>query len=325
MKPIIILMLFSSGILQAQWNQTNGPDGGYIYCIDNYYFSIYAGTWSGVYCSTNNGANWILVGLNQYSIKSLHVKYGKFYAGTTNGYIYISTNYGTTWQRCIINPTINVPINTIRRYPYRTELFAGTAGNGLYRSTNFGSSWYSYNNSGLTNFNINSIIFIPKAGYNYPYTFIGTDNGIFLSTNFGASWEASGLTNQIVKAIDTVGKYIFAGTASGKIFRSTNYGLTWMENLNCPSSVNALEALITNTGDSIIYVGTNGNRIYRSTDFGNTWSNIISSAPLNSYISTFLLTPDNFLYVGTLGGGIYLSQNHGISWAAAKSYLRNSS
>ena len=63
----------------AQWQQTNGPYGGYITCLAVSGSNIFAGTFDcGVFMSSNNGNNWTYVstGLtNTYPNLKFHKTY----------------------------------------------------------------------------------------------------------------------------------------------------------------------------------------------------------------------------------------------------------
>jgi len=56
---LCLLTITICGVTQAQWMQTNGPHGGYIYCFIVNGSNLFAGTdGKGVFISTNNGASW---------------------------------------------------------------------------------------------------------------------------------------------------------------------------------------------------------------------------------------------------------------------------
>ncbi|MEA3448944.1 MAG: hypothetical protein U9Q98_10955, partial [Bacteroidota bacterium] len=71
MKKIILLAIvtLSVNIVTAQWTQTNGPYGGHINSIAISGTNIFAGTWDGVFLSSDNGQNWTAVnnGLPEYT------------------------------------------------------------------------------------------------------------------------------------------------------------------------------------------------------------------------------------------------------------------
>src|SRR5689334_10856161 len=58
----LVILFFTINNLQAQWQQTNGPYGGYITALTSTATDIYLGTaGTGVYRSSDNGVSWISV------------------------------------------------------------------------------------------------------------------------------------------------------------------------------------------------------------------------------------------------------------------------
>ncbi len=94
---LIILFLVSFNT-KAQWVQTNGPFGGSVRCFAVSGSNVFAGTYGGVFLSTNNGASWTADGLTQKMVYSLLVNGTNIFAGTVNGGgIFLSTNNGNSW------------------------------------------------------------------------------------------------------------------------------------------------------------------------------------------------------------------------------------
>ncbi len=104
--------------------------------------ALYAGTWEGVYLTTDLGENWIPMnnGLNKNSVLSLARIDSNLYAGTYEGGIYLSTNKGENWTA--INNGLNLKksnrINSIA--VYGKNILIGT-NDGAYLSTNYGFNW----------------------------------------------------------------------------------------------------------------------------------------------------------------------------------------
>ena len=55
---VILLGLISSNFMYAQWQNADGPEGGGITCFTTQDTTIFIGTVSGVYNSTDNGLIW---------------------------------------------------------------------------------------------------------------------------------------------------------------------------------------------------------------------------------------------------------------------------
>ncbi|MEO6191032.1 MAG: regulator, partial [Saprospiraceae bacterium] len=101
MKKLIVLMLILLSCAinsDAQWKQTNGPYGGNIYSLITIGTNLYAGTYGGVFLSTDNGISWNAInnGLTDISVRTLASNGTNIFAGTTNG-VFISTNFGASW------------------------------------------------------------------------------------------------------------------------------------------------------------------------------------------------------------------------------------
>jgi hypothetical protein len=87
LQTFILLGLFTlaSGILNAQWIQTNGTKGEFIRCFAVSGTNLFAGTYGGgVFLSTNNGASWTAVnsGLTTPYVSALAVLGKNLFAGT---------------------------------------------------------------------------------------------------------------------------------------------------------------------------------------------------------------------------------------------------
>lgn len=150
----LVCLLFISHMptSSAQWQETNGPFGGYICSVAHDGTNLYAGTnISGLYSSADNGANW---SLNYYTsfyfrMNALLVDGGNLFAATNNGII-LSTDNGGSWT------SVNNGLTYLTVYAMAisgTNLFAGTPGGGVFLSTNNGANWTPVNN-GLTNMDV---------------------------------------------------------------------------------------------------------------------------------------------------------------------------
>ncbi len=254
---VVLLALFCLGndTATAQWQQTNGPYGGYVYALAVSGTNLFAGTSSGgVFLSTNNGTSWTAVntGLTYTYVLSLAVSGTNLFAGTDGGGVFLSTNNGTSWTAVntgLTNTTVwSLAISG-------TNLFAGTSSGGVFLSTNNGTSWTAVN-TGLTNTYVYSLA---VSGTNL---FAGTDGGgVFLSTNNGTSWTAvnTGLTNLDVRSLAISGTNLFAGTLGSGVFLSTNNGTSWTA---------------VNTGLTYTYVfslAVSGTNLFAGTDGGGVW------------------------------------------------------
>jgi len=276
----VLCILALTNMLNAQWEQANGPWQGSVNIFANTSTTILAGTaGDGIYSSTDDGFRWrpgSMVGLTNNDIRCFLWSGTKLYAGTGGG-VFLSTNNGNNWFG--VNSGLNnMTVNTL--IEFGANIYAGTPG-GIYITTNSGVTWYS-SSYGLTNPNVNCIV---AYGNNL---LAGTNGGVFRSTDNGNSWESSnfGLISQNVNSLLVSGSEIFAGSSylSGaeSVYKSLDGGTTWAALGLSNLTVYSLNNITTN-----LFACTNSG-IYKSSDAGITWSNELGMAgrQVNSIFST---------------------------------------
>ncbi len=127
---------------------------------------------------------------------------------------------------------------------------------------------------------------------------------------------------------------IYAGSASGGIFKSTNYGNSWSPVFDKAISLAIGDIEIDPNNDKIIYAGTgepntgggsityDGDGIYQSLNAGKTWKNIgLTTVGTIGKISV-AKTNSSIIYVAAVGNiyqkstekGLYKSTNSGTTW-----------
>ncbi|MBI5215395.1 MAG: T9SS type A sorting domain-containing protein [Ignavibacteriae bacterium] len=154
--------------------------------------------------------------------------------------------------------------------------------------------------------------------------------------NPSGTWKVEGPSNiggriTAVLIHPTDPNIVYAGSASGGVWRSTDFCVTWENIFNEHFSIGALA--FDPLDPNIIYVGTGeanpagvatypGNGIWKTTNAGTTWSNI--GLEQTGHIGKIVVNPlnNNVLYVAALGmyrgktqeRGVYKSTNAGTSW-----------
>ncbi|HEY3873898.1 MAG TPA: regulator, partial [Candidatus Kapabacteria bacterium] len=193
----VLVTLFSTLPVHAQWVQMNGPSGGYIRAITTSGSNFYAAVDSarhggfGIFRSTNNGGSWSAKnnGLTNTYVWALAIIGTNLFAGTYGGGVFLSTDSGDTWTAAN-NGLSNTTVQALE--VNGSNLFAGTLG-GVFLSTNNGTSWDSVTNG--------DIVCLKAARTNL---FAGTyGQGVLISSNNGMSWteDTTGLTNNNVYAL----------------------------------------------------------------------------------------------------------------------------
>jgi photosystem II stability/assembly factor-like uncharacterized protein len=110
-------------------------------------------------------------------------------------------------------------------------------------------------------------------------------------------------------------KTALSGSATnGKIFRSTDDGLTWSD-LGQQASATRIYSL-TYTSNGIFLAGTSSNgKILRSTDYGVTWSDLGQQAS-ETDIQSLTYLENGICLAGTSPNGkIFRSTNYGVTWS----------
>ncbi|HMV84502.1 MAG TPA: IPT/TIG domain-containing protein, partial [Blastocatellia bacterium] len=156
----------SSGL---QWQQrTSGLTGGTVREFAVSGTNLFAGTYGGVFRSTDNGSTWTAVnnGLTHTYINALTVSGTTLFAGTDyGGGVFRSADNGSTWT-AVNNGLTASSVSALA--VSGSTLFAGTDG-GVFRSADNGSTW----TAGLT---ATRVFALAVSGSTL---FAGTDGGVF--------------------------------------------------------------------------------------------------------------------------------------------------
>ncbi len=131
---------------------------------------------------------------------------------------------------------------------------------------------------------------------------------------------------------DPINNFIYLGAAAGGIFKSTDYGITWIPKTDFLPSLSIGALVIDPFNSNIIYCGTgeanistdsySGFGMLKSTDYGETW--FVSGLEDSRHIAEIEVHPlnTNIIYAAVSGGlyskgdnrGIYKSTDGGTSW-----------
>ncbi len=173
----------------AQWVPGNGAIG-VIDCFAASGINLFAGTWGGAWCSTDNGSNWTQV-FSMDAVSALAVLGNNLFAATSSD-VFLSTDNGTNWE------AVNNNMGRMCKYSLAVsgeDLFVGTC-LGVYMTSNSGNEWHSVS-AGLPLTNNDSLVGIGAlfsdgrnlyAGITYAWfatngqavsgdVFLSTDNG----------------------------------------------------------------------------------------------------------------------------------------------------
>ena len=337
---MMIFFSFNSNLLNAQWVQTKGPEGGGAQCFTSIDTILFVGTYCGVFRSTDNGDSWTPTGQRSQNFVSLAVRSSgdtvmNLFAGTYGAGVYLSTDNGDSWQQ--VNSELgNRFVNSLAVCDM--NLFAGTE-DGVFLSPGNGDSWIPAS-SGLTNMSVKFLTVFDKNLY------AGTESGLFISTDNGTTWTPFGLAGKRVNAFAAIGSNFFAGTDTSGVFISKDNGANW-EIISTPDMDRDVRALavindtlfvatgwmiyrtpandinwipayngVTNMAYALYVRGTDlflGTQrgVFRTTNYGEEWT-AVNTGIIGTDVRCLLSSGTN-LYAG-IWGGIFRSSDTGNSW-----------
>jgi photosystem II stability/assembly factor-like uncharacterized protein len=270
----------------------------------------YPGT--GIYKSTDAGASWTHIGLEEsYHIGRIVIHplcpetvfvaaCGKLFGTNPERGIYKSTNGGTTWERKLFisdsTAAIDVAVDPTDpqivyaamwervRYPAVRKVGGWTSG--IHKSTDGGETWHQLANGlppsgpNVGRIGLSVCASSPNVIYAMYCDHPGDFMGLFKSADYGQTWTR---TN------DSVLEGVFGGFA-------WYFGNVRVDPAN-PDIVFAMA----------IY-------LYRSTDGGDSWTYVSSQAHVDHHAMFIHPVTPSRIYLGC-DGGVYLSTNGGTAWS----------
>ena len=273
--------------------------------------TVFAGTDSSIYRSTDNGATWDIAYSTQCQVNAIVTSpSGSFvYAGTDSG-VFRSTDLGKTWAATNARLT-TIPVYSLAVYPGGSAdssyVFAGTGG-GIFRSIDNGSTWKV---SGLPNHQ-----FLPSMS-------LASDGAHLFA---GAGY----VKNETQPTFHHLSIILFPDPATN-VFVSTDDGATWAESDAGLSGMHAeLTSLLSNgsvtyAGTYPSYYGTSPCGVFLTTNSGTTWTNSSSGMNNTNVYALASNVSDIFAGVGSTTvlrpGAVEISTNMGLNWSAADSGL----
>jgi photosystem II stability/assembly factor-like uncharacterized protein len=310
LRFIAFILLVTGLSLKAQWTQintglANNSGSHYGTCFTSIGDTLLAGTYGGVYTSTDNGNSWIHTsnGLTDQNITALASKGGTLFAGTAGSGVFVSTDKGNSW-------TLHNIYSGINSFCFiGNAIYAGTSYY-LYKSSDNGATWNQLN-PGL---GISPIMTIASDGTNI---FAATSGGgIKMYNESNQTWTArnSGISNpqnlQFISLFAT-GSELYAGSYNIPVYYSSNGGNNW--NPVGPSC--SVYSFLMN-GSGIVMGSEGGCGVMVTRDHGNSWASLNSGTYTLSVSSLYIFGSD--IFAGTIDSGIYKRPLAEISGIAEK-------
>ena len=328
---------------KSGWAQTKGPYGGMVGALHaTPEGTLFAGTArGGIFRSRDGGETWVSAseGLRVYEdnmlpgIFALAQKGNTLYAGT-GGDLFYSTDGGDSWQQlthfqrdrgifgvAIIGDTLYIGrrieegvflSNRIGRYPQES----------VFCSNDNGKSWAQIDN-GLTDQGT-PILFVSGTTL-----FAQMRRHVFRLKAGEKSWTKLAIEDPWKKApaesdiaaFAVSGEVVYAATADGELFRSTDMGNSW--NSIKPKTMQHFSGELAALGNTLFYIGSNSanGRVFRSTDAGNSWATFNTNL-INQTARSITVLSESTLYVGT-SNGVFRSRDGGESWTKINTGIVN--
>ena len=306
--------VFRSGNGGINWTHlTNGfPDRQGWSLVSDTNGTLFAGSDSCVFVSTNKGNSWIRKELSDGSIKFLASgPDNSVYAAIAGKGIFRSTDTGESWSSISSNlpneAILSIASLAVTAAPSSQSVVLVGTNSGLYRSTDSGTTW-ALSSDGVSSRTVQSL----SVFGNYPYSVLAGINGegIFRFSTNSKLWIRTfrdSMNTQFNVIAGTTTQ--FAGTDSAGMLRSTDQGEHWeSSSTGLPSC--AILAVTIPSGSSVV-AGTDLG-IYRSTDNGSTWSSSTSAIGTSSVQALITIPPDT-LFAGT-SNGLFISTDGGTIW-----------
>jgi len=261
--------------------------------------TIYAGTTSSIYKSTDSGKTWAkLAGTGTVLVNALWVDPDTpttVHAATDQGMIR-SLDGGATWKLGRAGFYWSIAVSPARG----SRLFAAvdtTTAPAIYRSTDGGATWSALPGAPSGVFSVAADTTNPDVVYAVSAQFGFSGGGataVYRSADGGDSWTRVS-TASVIRSTFTLtagSGVVFVGTNSG-LMRSSDGGRTWTTPLIAPADTVAIDP----TQPQTVYANTTDG-IFGSTDGGVTWTSLF---PVRQAVQTIGVAPTTppTVFVGT--------------------------
>ncbi|NRD22885.1 T9SS type A sorting domain-containing protein [Winogradskyella litoriviva] len=178
----------------------------------------------------------------------------------------------------------------------------------VYKSTDAGLNWISISQ----NFS-NNIDHLKIAPTDNNKIYIAINGAFWFTTDGGVTWSSStlnlvgGQINSIAVHPTDPNKIAIATTDSGKVYVSTDNGVTFASIAWDLPSFSAQALTWQNNGKDGLYLGMNYGVYYTDNTLGNTWAQFNNGLPNVRINELEINTADSKLYAATYGRGLWRS------------------
>jgi len=243
-------------------------------------------------------------GLNMQSLLTNGIY--NFAGGQTGAYVSIDTS-----ANYLSSNNGNDAVGPTRGFAKDNSYIFTCTSQGAFRSSDNGTTWVS-KSLGLTNLLGSGILNVGTRLF-----YVGP-TGVFMSTDQGDNWIAAGLSTTDVRSIAAINDTLFVGTNGAGIYKSIDWGASWVAvNNGLGSSVNF--RAVESKGNTLFAGGPMGTGVYRSTDFGSNWTLLAGGLTSGSYRG--FCSNSQLIVAGSFGGGVFYSTDNGNNWTSINTGL----
>jgi len=309
----------------ANWQHMDGLDATVIYTITvdpSDPHTVYAGTGDGgVWQSVGDDLTWNPTGLSAGMALAVSIdSSGALYAGMGLASVLVSRDSGMTWDdldpglRSSQGYDIVVSIDPTDHH----KLFLSRDSSGLTLSEDGGETWTPAG-KGFVDYDARQVTFDPTNSQRI-YSGSTYAGGLFKSEDGGLTWARRQFGAATV-FVWTIGvdpaspNIVYAGTGNDGMFKSIDFGDTWMPVSGLTNQVRAIT--VDAYGKGRVFAGTN-NAFFLSEDGGGTWTQILNQGAW--FITIDPNAPLN-LYAASRANGISRSRDGGKTWEAINTGL----
>ena len=235
----------SSGLSQLSINSVISDSEGF----------LYAGTRTlTVNISSDTGKSWtpVNMGGTGTEIKCLFNQDNKVFAGQKNDGVFVSTNYGASWNEIALCCESVLCLCS----DMSGTIYAGTSGGNIYYSAAPYTNWDFYGN-GFPNSAVMDLILSDGVLYAASY-----DSGIFNCSHADSTWilKSNGLPDLHSTSVAVSGNKLFAAINGSGVFVSIDNGNSWV---NSSEGLNNLNVVSLFVFDNYLYAGTIGGGLWK--------------------------------------------------------------
>lgn len=276
-----------------------GINSAYVFDLLKFNNSLYCGTNSGLYYTSDDGASWNNVSITKgLQCRALSQNDSMLFVATNNG-IYYRTLRSTNWKLS----DNGIESKLIWDLKVKKNIIFAATDSGPCISKNSGKSWVGIKKgfrSVSSTITGNQLIQATNIATNKKMVLASNKFGLFRLLDDSISWEKVDIGEEgEVGMIETIDTTVYIYSKSG-VSVSADDCKTWTSIVRAP---NRNITGVSKRGDANLYMSTGG--IWYSPDMGKNWQNWSETGMPELGLIYKVLFDESCMYAGLYGNGIY--------------------